>query len=420
MVYKSYECGSYNIHTIKTDKFKTCHMEIIFSKNIDKKDVSTTVMLGEILAEVSKKYPTRKDLMIHLEELYRTTFYSVVTKIGKTFNTIFTLDFIDPKYINEKSYLENVLKFPFEMIESPLVKNDEFDLKTFNIVKDRLIRDLKSINEEPMKKVCRKSLEIMDKDSYSAIFTPGSEEELNKVTPSSLYKAYQKFFKENTCNIFLVGNIDMDEAVNVIKKNFHNRIICNNKLEFYADNKLVKKEKIVSEDSDFAQTNLVMLFNIDKITKRERDVVFFVLNYILGTGGLNSKLYKNIRENNSLCYAINSLYLKYDNLLLVQSSLEEENVKKACTLVKKCLKDMTKGDFTDEDIKNAKNNLIVSLKMCEDNVVSLVNNYVFSVLDDFPLIDERVKMYGSVTREEIIKLAKKIKINTTYILKGGK
>ena len=420
MLYKNYKCGSYNIHTIKTDKFKTCHMEVIFSKNIEKKDVSTTVMLGEILSEVSKNYPTRKDVMIHLEELYRTTFYSIVTKIGKTFNTIFTLDFIDPKYINEKEYLENVLKFPFEMMENPLVKNNEFDIKIFNIVRDRLIRDLKSINEEPVKKVCRKSLEIMDKDSFSAIFTPGSIEDLKKITPSSLYKAYQKFFEENTCNIFLVGNIDMDEAVNIIKKSFHNRIICNNKLEFYVTNKLVKKEKIVSDDSNFAQTNVAMLFNIDKITKRERDVVFIVFNYILGTGGLTCKLYKNIREDNSLCYAINSLFLKYDNLLLVQSSLEEENVKKACTLVKKSLKDIVKGDFTDEEIDNAKNNLIVSLKMCEDNIYSLVNNYVFHVLDDFPLIDERIKMYESVTKEEIIKLAKKIKINTTYILKGGK
>lgn len=36
MKYKTYNCNSFNIYTIKTDRFKTSHLEVIF-KNVLKK-----------------------------------------------------------------------------------------------------------------------------------------------------------------------------------------------------------------------------------------------------------------------------------------------------------------------------------------------------------------------------------------------
>ena len=35
MIYKVYKNNTYNIYTVKTDKFKTCHMEIVFRNNIE-------------------------------------------------------------------------------------------------------------------------------------------------------------------------------------------------------------------------------------------------------------------------------------------------------------------------------------------------------------------------------------------------
>lgn len=139
----------------------------------------------------------------------------------------------------------------------------------------------------------------------------------------------------------------------------------------------------------------------------------------MGNGGLTSKLYKSLREENSLCYAITSMFLKYDNLLVIQLSLEKENIKKAVELIKKCLKSMIKGDFTEEDIENAKKNIIWSLNLSLDNNVSLINNYVFNIIDDLPLLEERKELFSKVTKEEIIAVAKKIKLNTIYSLNGG-
>lgn len=418
MIYKMYKCNSFNVHTLKTNKFKTSHIEIIFRKQIIKEELGSYALLIDVLSENSKAYPTRKDLIIKFEELYKMSIYGTTSKTGNVLNSSFIVDFINPEYIDDKNYLEEVIKLPFELLQNPNATNEEFDLKTFNIVKERIKREIKSINDNSFKVCVKKAFEAMDKNSPTAYSLFGTIEEIDKITPDSLYKLYKKFFKENVCDIFVIGNLDMDEVVSLIKKNFKHRYINNSNLVLKVDNKVKKKETIKSDISDNIQANMVMIYNIKDLNPIEKNITFSVFNYIFGNGGLTCKLYQRIREENSLCYSINSMYLKYDELLLVHVSLENSNVKKAITLINKCLKEMVSGNFTEEEVKDAVANLCISLDLAYDNNVSLLNNYVFNYFDNMPLIDERKDMLNKTTREDVINLAKKIKLNTVFTLKG--
>ena len=147
MEYKKYDCDSYNIHTIKTDKFKTVRMEIIFSREVIKEELPVFTFLSDILTDCSKNYQRRKDMAIKLEELYKTIFYGVTSKTGNLLTISFVLEFISPDYINENGYLKDVVSLPFKVINNPRVKNKEFDLTNFNIVKKRLLEEIESVKE---------------------------------------------------------------------------------------------------------------------------------------------------------------------------------------------------------------------------------------------------------------------------------
>ena len=418
MVYKTYKCNSYNIHTIKTDRFKTVHMEIIFRKNIVKEELVNYAFLVDMLMESSKNYPKRKDVITKLEELYKLVVYGTTVKTGNVLNSNFMADFIDPKFIDEEDYLENVIKFIFEMLMNPNATNEEFDLKEFNFVKERLKREIKSIDENPFKSSMRKAIEAMDKSSVTAFPLMGSVEELDDITPSSLYKYYKKLFKDNTCDIFIIGNVDSDNIVSLIQKYFKHRYIYTNKLVLRVDNKEKKKVTTKEDVSENLQANLVMIYNIGELPEVERHVTMQVFNYIFGSGGLTSKLYKRIREENSLCYNISTLYLKYDELIAIHISLDTANVKRAVSMVKKCLKEMQTGDFLDSDLEDAKKSISLALDLTSDNNSSLLNNYVFHEFDNLPLIDERKKSLAKLTKEDVVNVSRKLKLNTIYVLKG--
>ena len=418
MKYKTYNCNSFDVHTIKTDKFKTSHVEVIFRDIANKEEMGAYSFLADMLSQSSKTYPRKKDLITRFEELYKIIVYATTLRVGNVLDFHVSLDFINPDYINDKNYVEEVIKTLFDIIENPNVTNDEFDLKTFNIVKERLKREINSLKENPMKQSIKEAFKAMNADTPTSYELLGNLESLEKITPSSLYKTYKNLRKNFKVDIFLIGNLEMDDTVSLIKKYFKNRYIIENKLDLMVDNKEIKRLVVKSMASDNVQANLVMIFNLKKLTEIEKNITFNVFNYLYGSGGLTSKLYQSIREKNSLCYAISSMYLKYDKLLLVHISLEQANVKKATSLVKKELKNMQVGNFTEEELKDAINNMIVSLDMAQDNNVSIINNYVFHVFDNLPMPEERVEMFKNIKKEDVINVAKKVKLNTVFTLEG--
>ncbi len=419
MNYKTYKCNSFNVHTIKTNKFKTAHMEIIFRKKIVKEELTTYSLLADILSLGNIDYPKRKDLIVKLEELYKSIVYTTALKTGNIMNFSVISDFINPEYINDESYLENIIKLTFDLLQRPNVINEEFDLKSFNITKNKLKKEIEAIKDNPVNDSVRKALKAMDSNSPSSYFMLDNLEDLENITPSSLYKAYKRLMKDFTCDIFIIGDLDMDNVVSLIKKYFKKRYIVELNEDLKVINEERKKVQVKEIDGNNIQANLVTIFNVNNLDEKEQDIVMHVFNYLYGNGGLTSKLYQSIREKNSLCYAINSMYLKYDSLLVVQLSLENDCVNKAVSLIKKELKSMIQGNFSIDELKDACNNMMVSIDISGDNNISVLNNYVFHEFANLMLLEDRKKAFKNVTKEEVINVARKIKLNTIFTLKGG-
>lgn len=415
MEYKMIDCNSYKIHTIKTDKFKNCSIEIIYKNKLVKEEITANNMVVDMLMHTSKKYPTRREVAIALENLYSASLRGVSTKLGNSFFVSFVMDFLNPKYC-EKGYLEDIIEFQFDMIQNPNITNGKFDSRSFNIIKNRLKADIESVTENSTRYALRTSLRHMDSKSPSSYSMLGTIEELDGITTTNLIDTYHNIINNYDCDIYVIGNLDMDYVVKLIKDNFNNRTIKNNDVNLYVDNKVKRKITDITENANYEQDTFVMIHNAKDFTKRERDYVIHLFNIIFGSGGLTSKLYQYVREENSLCYSINTVYQKYDQLLMIYSGLDGKNKELCMKLVDKALNEMINGDFSDEEIDNAKKTIISSIRMSEDTLGGIVNNYFFNNIDQVDLYDERVKQFNTVTREEIMDVAKKIKLNTVYLL----
>lgn len=417
MEYKVYDCKAYKIHTIKTDKFKNCSMEIIFRNKIEKSKITEINMLVDTLMHSSKKYPKRRDVSIALEELYSANVRGVCSRLGNSFLISFVTDFLNPKYC-ENGYLEKVIDFPFEMLLNPNVENNEFDIRSFGIIKNRLRSDIESLKENATRYAFRRSLINMDSESVSSYLMDGDLESLDNITPSNLIDTYHDLLENYICDIYVIGNLDMDYVVKLIKNRFKIKTLKIKEPELFVDNKVRRKVQDICEKGNYEQDSFVMINNLVGLTKRERDFVIHLYNIILGSGGLTSKLYQYLREENSLCYTASSMYQKYDQLLLIYAGIDKKDKSKCLKLAKKALNEMVNGDFSEETLENAKKSVISSIKMSEDSLVGIVNNYLFNELDKLPMYDERIKTFKTITREEIMALAKKVKLNTVYLLAG--
>ncbi len=418
MKYKKYEMDTYNIYTIKTDKFKNCHMEITFYDNIEKECLGIRNFLVDMLCHSSKNYPKRKDIVIKLEELYQSFFYGVSSKVGNMIFSTFSYDFLNPKFVKDKNYLKNVLKFPFEIIENPNVSDEEFDGRSFEIIKKRILADIDSIKENPTNYAFRRALLSVEPDSVTSASVLGTKEEILNITPESLYQYYQTFFNNSFCNIYIIGDLDMDEVVKVIEASFHNNCIKNHQILPFVENKKRRKALITKEESNFGQTNLILGFHLGDLTNMELFYTLRMFDEILCNGGLNAKIYKYLREENQLCYSVSSIVSKYDHYYYVYVGLNDKNVELAIKLIKKAIHEMAKGIISDEEFDFAKKQLLNSLQVVVDNQASLINNYTFHTIVKTPLYSEYKQEYQKITKKDVMALGKKLKLNFIYTLKG--
>ena len=217
MVYKQHNNGSYNIHTIKTDRFKNIKMEIFFRNNIDPQNIHKRAMLFDVLVETSTKYPTKRDLTLALEELYNANLYATSIKVGKQIISSISMDFLNPKY-TEDFNIEDAIRLPFELIFNPDVKNEEFKRSTLETIRTRMIADIESLKENPRRYALMEALKNFDEKSISAINIMGNIDDLNLITPHNLYETYQEIIDHDYIDIFIIGDIDEHQVVDIISK----------------------------------------------------------------------------------------------------------------------------------------------------------------------------------------------------------
>jgi len=416
MEYKEYNNKTYNLYTIKTDKFKTNHMEIVFRNNIVKSDITKRNMITEMLVENSKSFPTRRDMIIELENLYNSYFYGVNNRIGSSILTSFCFDFINPDLVGES--IDKFIEFPFEVIFNPNVKNNEFDIITFNYVKNRIVSDIDSIIEEPKRYSIQELLNIMCSETESSINLSGYKDDLKIITNSNLYDYYLNMIEHDYIDIYIIGDMDMDYVARIISNKFNVNILKNHKINFDVDNKLVKKPRKVIKTFNSGQENICVGLNLDNISEYEKNYIGYIYNLILGGGSLETKLYNRLRNENSLCYSASSIYQKFDKLIIIHTAISKENEDKAIKLIKESINDMI-YNLTSEEIEDAKKLITTTLNMSLDNPGKIIDNYIYKNLYGLEDLEVRIENYNKISREDIINFAKKVKINTILCLRDG-
>lgn len=417
MIYKTYNNKTYNIYTIKTDRFKTCHMEIVFRNNIEKENITKRVMITEMLVENSSVYNTRKNMIIELENLYNSYFYGVTNRVGSSLLTSFCFDFINPNLVNEE--IDKFIKFPIETILNPNAKNNEFDICTFEYIKERIKIDIESIIEDPKKYTMDKLMINMCATTESSINISGYIDDLESITPTTLYEHYTNMLEHDYIDVYIIGDLDMDKVANIIKDTLKINIFKDHKVTHEINNISVKKIKKIIENSNFGQENICLGLNIENITEYEKKYVGHIYNMILGGGSLETKLYNKLRNENSLCYACSSLYQKFDKLIILHTAVSRENETLAIRLMKESLNDMKNGNISEEELENAKKLITTTLNMSEDVPGRIIDNYLYKNLYGLDELEERIKKYNKVTKKDIVNFAKKVKLNTILCIRDG-
>lgn len=412
------DLGSYNLHFIKTDIFKTITMKVIFHTPIIKEDITKRNILSDILLQSTKEYKTRRDLTIKSEDLYAADIYTSNQRVGNYIMTSFILQTLNDKYTEENNFEESI-KFLHEIIFNPDVEEERFKEDKLELVKSNATLALNSIKEDAANYSLIRMSEAYDKTSPISYRMTGYLEDLDKITEENLYEYYERMLDNDYVDIFILGDINEKELLPIIKKYFKFKKVKKRKASYYLPNKKPRKRRLFAkETTKNSQSKLAIACPIKKMTDYEKNYSLLLANIILGGTG-DSKLFKEVREENSLCYTIRSNYNRLDNLMVINAGIDNVNFDKAVELITKNIQDMKKGKFTDSDINVAKEFYKTSAESLMESPSRIINEVLTEEILGVEPLSERVRKIEKVTKKDIMRACKKINMDTVFLLEGG-
>ena len=399
------------LHVLKTDKFKTSFVVAFFLSDLKREDITINALIPAVLTRGTANYETMKEINRKLDGLYGATLDGSSDKIGDKQALQFYITTIDDKYaLNNEKLLEESIQLLLDVIYHPKLVNGIFDEEYVKTEKENLKELIKSrINDKAGYAISR-LIEEMYKDAPYGAYKYGNIEDLEKIDAKNLYEQYMKILSNSELHFYVCSSTEIDTSWFDICKEYKKIETTSTS---YSTNS-TPGEKHFVEHQDVIQGKLVLGYDMD--ISKEDLYKAQVYNAILG-GSSNSKMFQNVREKESLAYTARSTYLKHKQTLLLFAGIEIDKYEKALATIKLQVEDMKLGNFSEEDIRDAKvflENIMRSYHDSQDILIDLSMGQIVMGMND--TIETMIEKINAVTKEDILYVANKVKFNTEYFL----
>ncbi len=412
------EMHGYRLHIVQTEKYKTNTFVWKMKSPLNKEDNTLRALLPYVLQSSSKAYPSTTHLRSYLDELYGASLYVDLAKKGEYHIISFSLEVANEKFLSDPTpLLKKAIEFFSEILTKPNADNSTFDQTTVESEKRTLKQRIQSVYDDKMRYSSFRLVEEMCKEEPYALSVHGQMEDVDKITPQRLYQYYQQAFSEDEMDFYVIGDVKAEEV----------QAIANELLQFEARTPKTAENhrtyqslevKEVQEVQDVKQGKLNIGYRTNVAYGDEDYFALQVFNGIYG-GFSHSKLFINVREKASLAYYCASRLESHKGLMMVMSGIDHNHYDQAVSIIKEQMQAMKQGDFTDQELEQTKavikNQLLETIDTSRGMIEILYHNVVSHTNI---ALSEWLEQMDKTNREQIIKVAEKIELDTIYFLTG--
>lgn len=412
------------IHLIKTNKFKTNLFAIFLTMPLDRNTVTQNALIPAVLRMGTVKLKSQEEISIELENMYGATLDGGVDKIGDNQVLKFYLETLNDNFLPNKENISNkAIELLLDIVFNPLVENNEFKKEYVASEKKTIKRLIEGRIDNKDMYAYTRCVEEMYKEEPYGLYKFGYVENLEKIDESNLYEYYTKLLNEAKIDIFVSGNFQDKKIINEIIANPSIQKLPEREDKHIINTEETEKKKevklqIIKEQKDVTQGKLVIGLDINYYEPNSK-YAMCLYNVILGESA-TSKMFQNVREKAGLAYSARSTYVRQKNNIFIRAGIEIENFDKALKIIEEQLEDMKNGNFSEEDIENAKKYMVAGIKTVQDEQDSEITYYMGQELSGKMIsFEDYINKINWVSRADIEKIANNINLNTIYFLKNN-
>jgi zinc protease len=276
--------------------------------------------------------------------------------------------------------------------------------------KDDIIGFLRQKEDDPLEVANKAFDKALFRNSPYAGPVDGTEESVAGIGTEDLAKFYSSFYKPNDSVMVIGGDITPEEVKTLIVPKLLTWEAAEiPEMHFQTD----FAEGPVNVDIDKPVSQAAIIIGCPGLERAGEDYYAFnVMNQILGSGDLSSRLMAEIRIKNGLAYAVEGVLAarKYAGSFRVVIQTKDVSVKEAIALARKELVKLQREPVSEGELQGAKKFLIGNFPLKysssqQDFAKFLAQIEFYGLGLDYP--DRYASLISAVTADDILRVANK-------------
>lgn len=293
-------------------------------------------------------------------------------------------------------------------IMSDVIKNSTFD--EFEKEKEKMhgeiIAELDSAKTKALDNYYKT---LYDGHFYGHTYTKMLEC-LDKITKEDVFMAYNEIASTGKKILSLVGDVDFEKAKEILNEKLGDIENANIKEKNFPTPTLTESKTVEIIKSDAQQAQIIQGWLLPTFNSEDY-APMVLLNVILGSAGLSSRLFLELREKKGLAYTVRSSYETNEKCanFSIYIATEPKNIQVSLDGFKAEINKLKEIPVSEDELENAKNNLMGKQQfVTETNAQQAIQLAYYGIMDlGFDFQDKILAKIREVKPEQIKECANK-------------
>ena len=407
------------LRCIRDSRFKQSALSIQLLRPMTQAEAALNALLPAILLRGCQEYPDLQLITQRLDDLYGASIGTLVRRIGDYQTTGFYCGFMEDRFaLPGDEILAPMIRFAAQLLLEPVTEDGGFSRDFVESEKKNLISTIDSERSDKRTYAAGQLLKIMCQNDTFGIPRLGETEQVEAIDHVSAYAHYQKILRESPIEIFYVGSATAEQVAALLTPELSRIERDPHPLPAQTpfQNAAGREE---SETQQIAQAKLALGF-VTPITNHDpRFAAMQIMNAIFGSG-MTSKLFMEVREKMSLCYAIGSGYYGSKGIMTVNAGIDGSKQKEVKEAIFAQLEACRAGNISENELSAAKESILSGLRSVYDSPGAIEGFFSTAAISGLGRTPEvYAQQIRAVTVDDVVEAARTVTFHSAFFLKGA-
>ena len=259
-----------------------------------------------------------------------------------------------------------------------LLRRPRFDEQRFELVRSQAREGIRRRDDEPSSVAHRKLTAAVYGDH--PLGRESTLETIDNLSRADLLSHYRRFFHPNNLRIAVSGAVTRERLSALLKQHLGDWLKQDFRSQQNPPLQPPESTRLFVNDKQIPQTTVLM----GHLGLKRSDPDFFavrVMNYILGGGGFNSRLMREVRSNRGLAYSVYSYYMGgqiLPGMFIAGCETRNDAVIETVQLIRSLMEQMREQPVSREELSLAKE--------------SIINSFVFAFADSHDVVERTLRL----------------------------